>query len=64
MAVGPNLWVSFIVATHEDPEGDFSLLVSNGAIKLTMQSSFHKSHVYYVVPISNYAIVTGLAIRA
>jgi hypothetical protein len=53
-----------LASTQDDPEGDFNPLVSNGALKLTMQSNFYKSHVYLVVPISNYAIIMGLAKRA
>jgi hypothetical protein len=53
-----------LASTQDDPEGDFNPLVSNGALKLSMQPNFYKSHVYLVVPISNYAIIMGLAKRA
>ncbi|EHK9182004.1 TPA: hypothetical protein GRR81_25475 [Vibrio parahaemolyticus] len=47
-----------------DIDADFNPLVRKGAIQFTMCPSSHESHVYYVIPISNYAIVTGLAICA
>lgn len=52
-----------LASTVIDSAADFNPLVSKGAIQITVQSSFHKQCVYYIVPISNYAIVTGLAIR-
>ncbi|MGX5172703.1 hypothetical protein ACUR5C_01590 [Aliikangiella sp. IMCC44653] len=53
-----------LASTASDPEGEFNPLVSNGAIQITVQSGFHKSCVYYIVAISNHAVVTGLAERA
>ncbi len=53
-----------LASTALDPEGGFNPLVSNGAIKVSVQSDFYESCVYYVVQIANFAVVTGLAIRA
>jgi len=53
-----------LASTDTDPDGEFNPLVSNGAIQITVQSDFHKSCVYYIVAISNHAVVTGLAERA
>ena len=53
-----------LASTALDSEGEFNPLVSNGAIKISVQSDFYESCVYYVVQIANFAVVTGLAIRA
>lgn len=53
-----------LASTALDAEGEFNPLVSNGAIKVSVQSDFHKSCVFYIVVISNYMVVTGLAERA
>ena len=53
-----------LASTAVDPEREFNPLVSNGAIKVSVQSDFHNSCVYYVVQITSFAIFTGLAIRA
>ncbi|NRB38575.1 MAG: hypothetical protein HRU20_08925 [Pseudomonadales bacterium] len=51
-------------ALDQSFESHFNPLVSNGAIQLTVDSSFHKTQVYYVVKIGNKLIITGLGIRA
>lgn len=53
-----------LASTDRDPGGEFNPLVSNGTIKISVQSDFYKSCDYYVVQISNYAVITGLAVRA
>jgi hypothetical protein len=52
-----------LASTSNDPEGEFNPLVSRGAIRVDVQSSFHIPCVCYIVEIGNFAIITCLGER-
>ena len=54
------------IASSQLDSQKFNVLVSEGAyeIRVSSESNFHESLVYFLVPIKNQAILTGLGIRA